>query len=137
MSTLTNVTTFEIETCCSCHVQFAMPTELQRARIRDHRDFYCPNGHHQHYVGETEEQKLRKRLERAERRAANAEEDARIERADHQSAKRKLAAAKGQLTKTRNRIAHGVCPCCQRSFANVARHMESQHPDYSGGESQP
>lgn len=133
MSTLTNTTTFEIETCCNCHVQFAMPTELQRARRRDHKWFYCPNGHQQHYVGETEEQRLTKQLERAERRAANAEEDARIERADHQSAKRKLAAAKGQLTKTRKRIAHGVCPCCNRTFQDVARHMESQHPDFMEG----
>lgn len=39
------------------------------------------------------------------------------------------ATQKGQLTKLRNRIANGVCPWCQRSFANVARHVEHQHPD--------
>lgn len=25
----------------------------------------------------------------------------------------------------------GVCPCCNRSFTNVRRHMTSQHPDYT------
>lgn len=129
MSTLTNITTFEIETCCNCHVQFAIPTELHNRRLRDHRDFWCPNGHGQRFTGETEEQRLRKQLERAERRAANANEDARVERAECLATKRQLAATKGQLTKTRKRIAHGVCPCCQRTFQNVARHMASQHPE--------
>ncbi|QNJ57961.1 hypothetical protein SEA_HITTER_64 [Gordonia phage Hitter] len=129
--TLTNVTTFEIETCCSCSVQFAMPTELRNRRLRDHEAFWCPNGHRQWYVGKTEEQKLRERLEREERRAANAEENVRIERASHAATKGRLTATKGQLTKTKKRIANGVCPCCHRSFVNVARHMNSQHPDYS------
>lgn len=33
---------------------------------------------------------------------------------------------------TLRRIAAGVCPCCRRSFTDLARHMSSQHPDYAG-----
>lgn len=134
MSTLTNVTTFEIVTCCKCSVQFAMPTELQRRRLDDRGDFYCPNGHSQHYTGKSEAQRQQERADLAERRLANAQENARIARAEQVTTRRQLSAAKGQLTKTRNRIAKGVCPCCNRSFANVARHMAGQHPDYAAKE---
>lgn len=24
-----------------------------------------------------------------------------------------------------------TCPCCTRTFANMARHMKTQHPDYN------
>lgn len=128
---LTATTTFEIETCCRCGMQFAVTSEFRQRRRDDHGDFYCPSGHGQHYTGKSDAQKERERadrlsaaLDRAERRAANAEENTRIERVSH-------AATKGQLTKTRKRIANGVCPCCHRSFANVKRHMDSQHPDYA------
>jgi hypothetical protein len=38
---------------------------------------------------------------------------------------------RGALTKQRKRAANGVCACCHRSFANVARHMKTQHPDFN------
>ena len=40
------------------------------------------------------------------------------------------SATKGQLTRARKRAANGVCPCCHRSFENVARHVAKQHPDF-------
>lgn len=39
-------------------------------------------------------------------------------------------AAVGQVTKLKNRVGHGVCPCCNRSFGNLARHIESEHPTF-------
>ena len=39
-------------------------------------------------------------------------------------------AAKGkQLTRLQKRIHAGVCPCCNRTFTNVARHMKTKHPN--------
>lgn len=29
------------------------------------------------------------------------------------------------------RIRNGVCPCCNRSFKDVHRHMKSQHPEFN------
>ncbi len=37
----------------------------------------------------------------------------------------------------RERIVSGVCPCCNRTFQNLARHIAGQHPDFAepaGGE---
>lgn len=58
------------------------------------------------------------------------EADIRTEQRRLESERRAHAATKGQLTKTKKRIANGVCPCCNRSFANLERHMAGQHPDY-------
>lgn len=61
------------ETCCNCGIEFTMPADLQAALRRSHKTFYCPNGHGQHYSGETADQKriaqLEKLLERARDRA--------------------------------------------------------------------
>lgn len=64
---------------------------------------------------------------RLERQLANREEDLRAAKAAH-------AVTKGKLTKTRNRIAKGVCPCCNRSFVNLGKHMAGQHPDFGAAE---
>jgi hypothetical protein len=31
-------------------------------------------------------------------------------------------------------VKHGVCPCCKRTFENLARHMKGQHPTFAGAE---
>lgn len=38
---------------------------------------------------------------------------------------------KGALTKVKNRISKGVCPCCNRTFADLQRHMTTKHPKYA------
>lgn len=122
---ITTNQTLVVEQCYKCAVLFAFPYELQQSLLKDHsREFYCPNGHSQHYIGKTEAEKERERAERAERRLANANDDLQVERLSHRS-------TKGQLTKTKKRVANGVCPCCNRSFADLGRHMAGQHPDYA------
>lgn len=113
-----------VEHCCACGMAFAMSADYERRRRDDHRNFYCPAGHIQHYTGDTEEQRQRKRADRLERQLANRDEDLRATRAS-------LIATKGVLTKTKRRVANGVCPCCTRTFANLQRHMANQHPDYA------
>lgn len=130
----------EIIHCCSCGVPFAMPESL-RSQFQDDpkRYFYCPNGHPQHYSKSTE-QRLRETLQ-AEKDAATKEQQ-RLEaiafRAkeeaqgwqtqwENQLKEKKKIAAK--LKRTEKRIAHGVCPCCNRTFQDLARHMETKHPE--------
>lgn len=116
------------EECCNCGVLFGIPNTMQDLlREKPGTTFYCPNGHPQHYTGKTEAQKQRERADSLERRLANRDEDLRAARAS-------LVATKGQLTKARKRVANGVCPCCNRSFANLQRHMAGQHPDYTQAE---
>lgn len=118
--------------CSECSSPIAMDPGFQRQRRNDHGTFYCPAGHSQHYPGKSDAEKEREAREQAEQRLAwmntrriRAEQDA-------ESHRRSAAAYKGQVTKLRRRVADGICPVptCRRTFANVARHVEGQHPDY-------
>ncbi len=33
--------------------------------------------------------------------------------------------------RTRKRVGSGVCPCCSRTFQQLARHMKAKHPAYT------
>ena len=48
---------YKFETCCNCAVTFGLTTELYEYRKKDGKEFYCPNGHPQHYTQLTDEQK--------------------------------------------------------------------------------
>lgn len=114
---------FSTETCCNCGIPFAMESDFQRRRRNDHETFWCPAGHAQHYTGKSEEQRLHEQLEATRRRLENAQlnvDRARFEREAIAKAHRKM----------RNRVMNGVCPCCNRSFDNLRRHMSDQHPDF-------
>ena len=42
--------TWKVEQCCSCGVPFAMTKETYENYLSNGRNFYCPNGHQQHYT---------------------------------------------------------------------------------------
>ena len=133
MATMTYTGTLAIEECYKCHVVFAMPKDLQE-RARDRGEtFYCPLGHGQVY-STTEVAKLKAKLAREQEWRTRAEIRERAARDQADAATRSARAYKGQVTKIRKRVGNGVCPCCNRTFANVARHMTTQHPDFKDDE---
>lgn len=115
----TTLTTLD---CGMCAIPFAIPSDLYQGATQDGRWFWCPNGHRIHFY-ETENQKLQDELARAKTGLIR-------ERQDREAAERSNAALRGVVTRTKKRVGKGVCPCCNRHFANVQRHMEGQHPDY-------
>jgi hypothetical protein len=123
----------DVGLCARCKCPMTLPAELHSSARRSASiTFYCPYGHPQHFpAGETEEQKLRRERDRLAQRVAEWQDEARSEREKKEAAERRAAAARGQVTKIKNRVGHGVCPCCNRTFENVARHMASQHPTFS------
>jgi hypothetical protein len=123
------------EQCCNCGVLFALPDQLRR-QLLDHprRQFWCPNGHGQWYVGETEAQQLKRHAEQLERALAAEQAVATHERDQRRAAERSNAALRAVNTRTRRRIAAGVCPCCRRTFQDLASHMAGQHPQYAEGD---
>lgn len=123
--------------CADCGVVFAITRDYEDRRRKDAANFYCPNGHVNAW-SETEATRQRKRadrlaadLQRAEEERSRYQEWLRTERERHKATERSLAATKGVVTRTKRRIGKGVCPCCNRHFANVERHMTTQHPDYA------
>jgi hypothetical protein len=130
--TITYTDVLSVLECGSCHISFAIPRDMLQARKDDGRDFWCPNGCKIRY-SETETQRLRKKLEREKLWRGQAETRARAALDQADTAERSARAYKGQVTKIKKRVAHGVCPCCKRTFQDVARHMAGQHPGFADG----
>lgn len=120
-------------TCCNheCGISFAVPSWWARGKRETHTSFYCPNGHKQSYTAETSAEKMRRERDNAKQQLARAEQEAqeaRILAAKSVHAKELAEAATKRLEK---RASAGTCPCCQRTFANMTRHMKQKHPAFS------
>ncbi len=120
MSTTTVFVSLHAVTCFKCGIVFGLNATQRENLINSHDAFFCPAGHSQAYVGETDAEKLRKQLVATEQRLKFA-------RDDRDAADRRSAAARGQVTKLKNRAHAGVCIRCNRTFENVARHMATKH----------
>ena len=107
--------TFESIACSKCGILFAVDAQVRAVWKRDGTTFTCPNGHGQSYT-ETEAQKLKKQLEIKDKELQFARKNAASERAAREQTQRQLAVRKGINTRLRNRIRHGVCPCCHRTL---------------------
>lgn len=126
--------TLVTETCCNCGIVFGMTKGFQAEAIRQRRNktFYCPNGHPQHYLGESDAQKLRNAQDELERQKARTQREVDQRNAAERSAQGfKIAAsrARNERDRIKTRVQNGVCPCCQRTFQNLAKHMKTKHPE--------
>lgn len=131
-----------LEECCSCGVLFAMTTDFRSEKLKDRNDhnrrsFYCPNGHVQWYTGETAEQKLKRELEqeRKDKEWYKRNYRAKSEEAKHE--RNRANGYKGHATRITKRVKAGVCPCCNRTFKQLALHMATQHPQFTPLEMEP
>ncbi len=108
-------------TSCWCGITLAIPDDLYSQAHRRKTNVYCPLGHSFIYDNTVAEQNERlKRQVDATRDLLRAEERSHI-------------ATRGHLTRRRkqlDRVTRGVCPCCNRHFANVEKHMATQHPTF-------
>lgn len=106
--------------CADCGIQFAITKDFEARRRADHRTFCCPVGHSNAYQAESDRDKVA-RLAR--------------ELAHSQELLRSTQAAKDEMQKTmrrmKKRVGKGVCPCCNRTFLELGRHMKTKHPEFS------
>lgn len=113
---------------CTCGILYAIPENLHRS-AQDHRgpngwQISCPLGHTWHYTGDDLEVRLQKELDRERNWSARLT-------AERDQVQASLNATKGVVTKMRKRASAGVCPCCTRTFQQLARHMAAKHPKFS------
>lgn len=119
---------FETFDCPSCGLLFGGPSEFFDRRRQDGKSFYCPNGHAQSFK-ENEHDRTRRERDRLKQEAARLEEDARAAWEAVRVEEEKRRSAERELKRVRTRAEAGVCPCCNRTFAALARHMKAKHPD--------
>jgi hypothetical protein len=123
---LADITTELEVTTCWCGIPVGVPANLVRyARNYADQEIYCPLGH-SFVFGDTNEAKLKRERDRAARVQAQLDQANAAEKAQR-AAKTRF---RNERDKLRTRAAAGVCPCCGRTFKQLARHMQSKHPDW-------
>lgn len=123
---------YQLETveCANCCMTFAVAGQFIRDRRNDHKSFYCPSGHSNYFSGPSEAEKLKLELAQKERDLEWQRSRVSSLQRNKEYIENQLRATKGVVTKAKKQLArveNGVCPQCNRTFANVARHMQSKH----------
>jgi hypothetical protein len=119
------------QTCITCGVLFGLPANLDAEFRKNHKNFYCPNGHEQHYSGKSEAEKLRDEKVRLQSQLDQSQARADSWRARQEETERSLRSTKGVVTRIKNRVASGKCVCCSRKFPDIGAHMKAEHPDWN------
>lgn len=122
--------TMKVEHCISCGIPFTVPQNVYEKHLEEGGFHYCPNGHGQGWdksrskraAEEREREELRRERDRLAQQVAQKEDEVIAEIHLRHEAEKKLA-------KVEKRIKAGVCPCCNRHFANLERHMASKHKE--------
>lgn len=129
MSTFTETITetFNIISCYTCGVRFGISSNIYRRVVTNATgSVYCPACGKETCWRESEDQKKIKDLQRKlEWEAAEVTR----QREARQKAEASLQATKAVVTRVKNRAVAGLCPCCNRTFKQLAAHMKNKHPE--------
>jgi uncharacterized Zn finger protein (UPF0148 family) len=128
--------------CGVCGGTYAINERYRQEQYEKGGSWYCPYCQTSWGYGEGENARLKKQLAKEKHKAEQAdararEEQARLleevyaQRAVTERTERRRAAMKGQVTRIKNRVGKGVCPCCNRTFMDLQRHMQGKHPDWT------
>jgi hypothetical protein len=113
-------------TCGACGIVFGVPDHWEQSRRADGTTFYCPNGHIRAF------RKTELGILKQEKEALELRLQAQINEAEHGRlvAIRERDKAIKEKRRVERRIAHGVCPCCNKTFADLSNHMVTEHKEF-------
>lgn len=128
--------------CPICGVRYGLDETYYNHRksgaaAPDKRGWFCPNGCSL-VVKTSDADKLRQERDRLKQQLAQKDDEIKWEResaerargdAEHQ--RHRANGYKGHATRITKRAKAGVCPCCNRTFVQLARHMATQHPQFT------
>jgi hypothetical protein len=115
--------------CAMCFIEFGMPKAMEDALRIEGRTFYCPNGHPLSF-GEGKYEKTRRERDRLKQQLAEKDDALKRAYAAESEALMEAETAKKETKRLKRRASAGTCPCCKRTFRELARHMETQHPAF-------
>lgn len=117
--------------CGECGGTYALNERFRAQCAEKGKSWHCPYCQCGWGYKEGENTRLKKELELEKRRVAFANDQARMERELRTAAEHRERAQKSAKTRIKNRVANGVCPCCNRTFQDLQRHMATKHADYA------
>lgn len=109
--------------CGKCGISFHVPEIWRSEKQRNGDGWYCPNGHSRVYKESDAEKNARLLKEEQERHQRT------LDRANRLNAENLELMKKA--TRLQKRIKAGVCPCCKRTFRQLAAHMHAKHPEFA------
>lgn len=120
ITTNTDITAIDL----GCGHRVYLADDFIEQRKRDHKTFWCNVcGSRRHWPQKSDLEILRGQL-------ATTKDMLDTARKQRNRAENQRRAEKAAKTRIKNRISKGVCPCCNRTFANLAQHMANQHPGF-------
>ena len=114
-----------VNQCGTCAVWHTIPKVIYESYRREGGFWHCPNGHQRGFrTGEeqAEQERIRRERDQLKQDAARLHDEIAAERQRAEDAEKRVV-------QIRRRAAAGVCPCCNRTFQNVQRHMKMKHPN--------
>ena len=123
----------ELETvhCGTCGGVYALGKRYIEKKYEEGGYWTCPYCGSSWGYGQSEMSRLKKRLENSESGLKSERNKLAAEKARHDQTKMSLRGQKAAKSRIKNRIAKGVCPCCNRYFENLHSHIEKKHPNYN------
>jgi hypothetical protein len=115
--------------CCTCGVPIYGPEDKYNNCLATGKSFYCINGHA--LVFGAENDRLKEKISQLERERDAARAREQMAKNNEKSARHASKIAKGKLKARSERVKTGVCPCCNRTFVNLQRHMVTKHPKWN------
>jgi len=116
--------------CISCGIEYALPTVLYDQQRKHGGYHHCPNGHSQGWSKDASEfEQMRRERDRLKQDAARLEDENRAAWVEASEQAERAAKAEAETKRVKKRATAALCPCCNRSFSQLARHMKTKHPE--------
>lgn len=103
--------------CGCCGGTYAINERYRAKQAEEGGSWHCPYCQVSWGYAGGENARLRKEV--AAEKARHQETLSRLNQAE---------AEKARVERKLKRVGRGVCPCCNRTFPNLARHMATKHP---------
>lgn len=116
--------------CGNCGGSYAISESYRDQKCKAGGFWHCPYCQGGWGYSESENSKLQKQVAQLQTTIERKEAYERELLANNASLERSRNAIRGAHARTCNRVKNGVCPCCNRTFQNLVRHMHTKHPDF-------
>ena len=123
---------FSTTVCSECGGVYALTTSYENKRKNDGKRWNCPYCQTSYGYSKSEVAKLKEQLAKKERELEREATRHNWTKSELQDTEHRRRAEKAAKTRIKNRVAVGVCPCCKRTFKQLAAHMKTKHPSYGG-----
>jgi len=123
--------------CGRCAGTYAIDERYRTQCEHEGRMWHCPYCEIGWGYNEGENARLKRELTEAKSLALRRQQETEQARAEAEHFRKSRDTIKGLAKVARIRVGRGVCPCCNRTFAQLANHMSQKHPGYVKQDEQP